>query len=149
MSHLVALAAVIFLAPGGATRTQVEWSKDSFKTIQQNLDAKKAVLVDVRSPEEWKAGHVEGAVFLPVQSLFKHSFDAKKVAKTLPPKQGKGKKIIYTYCAVGMRSKQAAAILTPLGYEVRALKAGYEDLVEAGFSDAKPKRERETAAGGN
>lgn len=32
-----------------------------------------------------------------------------------------------------MRAKAAAAILQQLGYEVRALKPGYDELLKAGF----------------
>jgi rhodanese-related sulfurtransferase len=42
-------------------------------------------------------------------------------------------KIIYCHCLVGGRCVQAAAILAPLGYDVRPLGPGYDDLVKAGF----------------
>ena len=46
-------------------------------------------------------------------------------------------KILYTHCAVGYRSLRAAKILKKYGYEVRALKPGYEELVKAGFESEK------------
>jgi phage shock protein E len=132
MSLLHSLAAMLLLAPGG-TRATVEFTKDSLATVAKNVAAKKAVLVDVRSQEEWNAGHVEGSIFVPITSLRKHSFDAKKLAKTLPKK-----KILYTFCVVGMRAKAAATILEKQGYTVRALKPGYEELIKAGFKKGKP-----------
>ena len=33
---------------------------DSLAQIKQNVDAKKAVLVDVREPAEWDRGHLKG-----------------------------------------------------------------------------------------
>ena len=42
-------------------------------------------------------------------------------------------KIIYCYCLAGGRCTEAAAILKPLGYDVRALRPGYPQLVKAGF----------------
>lgn len=66
----------IFLAPGDA-RPSAEFTKDSIETIQKNVAGEKAVLVDVRSKEEWDEGHLEGSIFPPVTSLRKHSFDAK------------------------------------------------------------------------
>lgn len=130
---LLALAIAISLAPGAA-RTEIEFTKDSLEEVQKNIARERAVLVDVRSQEEWDEGHLEGSIFLPVTSLRKHSFDPVKVAKTLPKK--KEKKILYTFCVVGMRAKQAAKILSEQGYIVRALHPGYDELVEAGFKRA-------------
>lgn len=129
------LAFTIFLAPGDA-RPSAESTKDSLDTVKKNIAAKKAVLVDVRSQEEWDEGHLQDSIFLPVTSLRKHSFDETRVAKTVPKK-----KILYTFCVVGMRAKQAATILEQHGYTVRALKPGYEQLVEAGFEVEKGETE--------
>jgi phage shock protein E len=134
---LLLLTLTIFLAPGDA-RPSAEFTKDSLKTVRKNIADEKAVLVDVRSQEEWNAGHLEGSIFLPVTSLRKHSFDAKKVAKILPKK-----KIAYTFCVVGMRAKQAATILEQHGYAVRALKPGYEQLLKAGFKKDENPRQRD------
>ena len=134
---LTLLAIMIFLAPGDA-RPSAEFTKDSIATVQKNVEGGKAVLVDVRSKEEWDDGHIEGSIFLPVTSLRKHSFDAKKVAKALPKK-----KVIYTFCVVGMRAKQAATILEKEGYEVRALKPGYAELTKAGFKKDEDTRQRD------
>lgn len=109
-------------------RTEVEFTEDSVEVVKNNLADEKAILVDVRSQEEWNQGHLEGSLFLPVTSLRKHSLDKKKLADSLPKD-----KILYTFCVVGMRAKEAAKVLTAQGYEVRALDRGYDDLVKAGF----------------
>ena len=62
------------------------------------------------------------------------------VAKRLPPK-----KIIYTFCVVGMRAKAAAKALETHGYTVRALKPGYDELLAAGFKGATSPEESEKA----
>ncbi len=41
--------------------------------------------------------------------------------------------MIYTHCRAGRRSVAAAVILEKLGYDVRPLKPGFEDLIQAGF----------------
>src|SRR5215472_7415212 len=46
-----------------------ELSDDPLPTVQENIATHKAVLVDVREPGEWKEGHVEGAISLPLSSL--------------------------------------------------------------------------------
>jgi rhodanese-related sulfurtransferase len=118
------------LAPGDALPI-AEFTKDSLGVVLKNIAEKKAVLVDVRSVEEWNQGHIEGAIFLPIDSLRKYSLAPQKLHKTLP----KGK-ILYTYCLVGMRAKAAATILEKQGHSVRALKPGYEDLLNWGFRKA-------------
>ena len=114
-----------------SARTTIEFTDDPLELVQQNIAEKKAVLVDVRSVEEWNEGHVQGSIFLPVTSLNKYQLDAQKLASALPKKDDKV--ILYTFCVVGMRAKQAAKILDEQGYVVRALKPGYEELIEAGF----------------
>ena len=133
------LTLLFALQTGGSARPTVEFAKDKLEDVKKNVAAKKAVLVDVRSQEEWNEGHIEGSIFVPVTSLRKHSLDPKKLAKTLPKK-----KTIYTFCVVGMRAKQAALILQQQGYKVRALKPGYEELVKAGFKKAEKKADEDT-----
>jgi rhodanese-related sulfurtransferase len=48
-------------------------------------------------------------------------------------------RILYTHCVVGMRSLKAAEILKKHGYDVRALKPGYDELIKSGFEAAKGK----------
>jgi rhodanese-related sulfurtransferase len=116
-----------------AARANIEFTEDTLEVVKQNVAEKKAVLVDVRSQEEWNQGHIEGSIFMPITSLQKHSFDPEKVAKALPED-----KILYTFCVVGVRARAAAKVLKQEGYEVRALKPGYEELVEAGFTKEGP-----------
>jgi rhodanese-related sulfurtransferase len=111
-----------------AARRAIDFTADSLEVVKKNVAENKAVLVDVRSVEEWNEGHIQGSIFLPVTSLNKYQLDAKKLAETLPED-----KIVYTFCVVGMRAKKAAKVLEDQGYTVRALRPGYEELVGAGF----------------
>jgi rhodanese-related sulfurtransferase len=131
MTLTFAFASVLLLAVN-SPRDSLQHTKDSLELVRQNVEKGKAVLVDVRSEQEWNQGHIEGSVFVPVTSLRKGG-DPKLLAKKLPKK-----KILYTFCVVGMRSKTAAFALQKHGYTVRALKPGYEDLLKAGFQKAKP-----------
>jgi len=126
---IVFIMVVLMQVSDNAARNRIEFTKDSLKVVRENVEKNKAVLVDVRSEKEWQQGHIEGAIFLPVTSLRKGG-DPKMLAKKLPKKR-----ILYTFCMVGMRARTAAFELEKHGYTVRALKPGYEDLLKAGFQN--------------
>jgi phage shock protein E len=71
----------------------------------RQLVAKGAVLLDVRSPEEFREGHPEPARNIPVHEL------PQRLAEVGPP----GTKVVV-YCASGGRSAMAAEILAYHGY---------------------------------
>ena len=64
-----------------------------------------ALIVDVRSPAEFKSGHIRGSVNIPVDSL------AANLGK-LPDKN----RPVITCCASGMRSALAKNILRSNGF---------------------------------
>jgi len=121
-------AVLLGLLLGAATAaTAAEHTKDSLETVKQAIARQQAVLVDVREPDEWREGHVAGAGLLPLSTLEK-GVTPEELAQQLPRD-----KVIYCYCLAGGRCLEAAAILRPLGYDVRPLKPGYPQLVQAGF----------------
>jgi rhodanese-related sulfurtransferase len=128
---LIYTLTIVSILSANSPRANIEHTKDSLETIKKNVDSGKAVLVDVRSEQEWNKGYIEGSIFVPVTSLRKGG-DPKKLAKILPKN-----KILYTFCVVGMRAKTAAYELGKHGYTVRAVKPGYEELLKAGFKKAK------------
>jgi rhodanese-related sulfurtransferase len=98
---------------------------------KRNIAERRAVLLDVRSQQEWDRGHIEGSILLPYDSLGKNP-DQKMLAKKLPKK-----KILYMFCVSGRRATIAASKLEQLGYTVRVLRPGFDALLEAGFKKAK------------
>ena len=108
-----------------------EHTKVPLATVKQEVQAKKAVLVDVREKREWDKGHIEGAVLLPLSDL-QQGVDPQRLARLLPKD-----KIIYAHCARGGRCLRAADLLQKNGYQIRPLKPGYNQLLEAGFEKAK------------
>lgn len=116
-----------------AFAADLEHTKDTLETVKEKIAEKKAVLVDVRTPEEWDAGHVNDAVHLPLDRLQKNA-SLDDVANLLKKDQ-----IAYIYCRSGRRSLLAGEILAKMGYEVRPLKPGYQDLIKAGFTKAEDK----------
>ena len=65
-----------------------------------------AILLDVRTKEEFSDGHIEGAVNLPLDRITQ--------AEELFPDFSSS---IFVYCRSGARSAQATAMLQQMGYE--------------------------------
>ena len=104
---------------------------DSLDVVKQRLAKQEAVLLDVREQAEWDEAHVDGAVSLPNSKLQK-GIDAKTLLGIIPKD-----KIVYTHCRAGRRALAAAEELSKQGYDVRALKPGIQELLDAGFAKAK------------
>jgi phage shock protein E len=106
-------------------------TKDSLETVKANVASGKAVIIDVREQAEWDEAHVKGAIFAPRSKLVVEA----ELAKLLPaiPKD----KVIYTHCRAGGRALACGEILKKHGYDVRPLKPGIRELLEAGFENGK------------
>ena len=64
-----------------------------------------AVLLDVRTPQEYEEGHIPGSKNLPLQTI-------DKVDSIVENKDT----VLYVYCHSGARSRQAASLLQYMGY---------------------------------
>lgn len=128
---VIAISALMALVAATSGTALAEHTKDSLDTVKRAVAEKKAVLVDVREQEEWEQGHVVGARLLPLSVLEKGA-KPEDIARVIP--EGT---IVYCHCLAGSRCLEAAKILAPLGYDVRALKPGYPQLEKAGFPTAK------------
>lgn len=80
-----------------------------------------AILVDVREPQEWQAGHAQGARHIPLAQLDQRQ-------RELPS----GRPII-TVCRSGARSARAASVLAEQGREVSNLRGGMRAWVAGGL----------------
>jgi rhodanese-related sulfurtransferase len=108
---------------------------DSLELIRERLVKNEAVLIDVREQREWDAGHLADATLVPL-SVLAGKGPTPELAAELQSKLPKGK-TVYCHCRSGGRVLRAAPILKELGYDIRPLKAGYEDLLQAGFPKAQ------------
>ncbi|MDM0076807.1 rhodanese-like domain-containing protein [Variovorax sp. J2P1-59] len=80
----------------------------------QLINRERAVVVDVREPEEFAAGHVTGAKNVPLGQL------EQKLATTV-----KNKSLpLLLVCATGARAQRAVATAKKLGYEQAQAVAG-------------------------
>lgn len=86
------------------------------RSFDESLDIKRedienyikmgATIVDVRSPQEYREGHIDGAINLPEYNI------RRNIQNILPDKN----QLIILYCSVGERSKMAQNKLKRLGY---------------------------------
>ena len=78
------------------------------------INRERAVVVDVREPDEFAAGHVTGAKNVPLEQL-----EAKLTATV------KNKSVpLLLFCATGSRAQRAVAMARKLGYEQAQAVAG-------------------------
>jgi rhodanese-related sulfurtransferase len=80
-----------------------------------------AVLLDVREPHEWQAGHAPRARHIPLSQLSRR-------AAELPESRA-----VVTVCRSGGRSARAAAMLARQGREVSNLAGGMHAWARAGL----------------
>ena len=73
--------------------------------VQEYKNAVGAVLLDVRSPQEYREGHIPGSQNVPLQQL-------DKVEEVTENKDT----VLYVYCHSGARSRQAVSLLQAMGY---------------------------------
>ena len=95
-------------------------AEPAYAAIQTDID-NGALLVDVRTPEEFSAGHIEGAVNVPVEEI---------QDGTMPTTDKETK--LYVYCRSGNRSAQAKTTLEAAGYTTVEDLGGMDEVVAMG-----------------
>ena len=73
--------------------------------VQEYQQREGTILLDVRTPQEYREGHIPGSKNVPLQTI-------DKVASVAENKDT----VLYVYCHSGARSRQAASILQHMGY---------------------------------
>lgn len=114
-------------------KTRKEIKTTDMAGLKQVLDRKDVVIVDVREPEEYKGGHVPGAVNVPRGllefTIWEHAGFPDKLDMAKP---------MYLYCKTGGRCTFAAKTLQDLGFKnVTAVVMLWDDWVKAGNAVAK------------
>ena len=105
-----------------ARREVPEWSIDQVK--EQLSNGNEYAVVDVREKEEYREGHLAGALSLP------RGFLEIRVEQEVPDKS----KPVIAYCAGGTRSLLAAKKLKEMGYQrVISMNGGYSAWKGAGY----------------
>lgn len=104
-----------------------QWGVQGAAAFKTSSDAGVPVFyLDVRKPDEWEKGIIEGAVLVSLTELASETGIAK-----MP--EGKST-IIAVYCKSGHRSALALPLLHQLGYiNAISIKEGYDGWLEAGY----------------
>lgn len=91
-----------------------------FNEVKQiMLENPNAILLDVRSKQEYEEGHLSGSIPLCLYDI------CKQADQILPNKE----QTIITCCSSGNRSKEAQEMLEKMGYEnVYNLKGGLDNI---------------------
>lgn len=93
-------------------KNAVTGTSDESTKISNQIEATGGQLIDVRTPEEYIAGHAGGAVNVPLDDIANGKLS--KINKD---------KTVYVYCRSGKRAGQAKVALE---------KAGYKDVINLG-----------------
>lgn len=80
--------------------------KDITKEEIETYIKKGAIIIDVRSPQEYREGHIDGAISIPDYQI------KKSIQKFVNKKDN----IIVLYCSTGHRSQAVQRVLKNMGY---------------------------------
>ena len=101
------LMAVIILSGCAAPAEEISYqqvnAEQAMKIMSEQSDY---IILDVRTPSEFEAKHIVGAINIPNEEI------GKEELPQLPDKE----QLILVYCRSGNRSKQASQKLVDLGY---------------------------------
>ena len=78
---------------------------DIHKGLKEYAQTENAVLLDVRTPREYREGHIPESINIPLQTIDKVTSIAENKDAAL-----------FVYCYSGARSRQATVMLQHMGY---------------------------------
>lgn len=137
MNWISLIVFVFFLiSASGCVSDQKPAEKPQYTDIsvgqgKEMIDMGEVFILDVRTPEEYAAGHINGSTLLAVQDI-----PAQELGKKLMeiPRDRK----ILVYCRTGTRSTQASKILVENGFaEVYNMQGGITEWIKAGYETVK------------
>ena len=111
MKKICLLLVMLLALAGCGTTTQEstagyqQITAEEAKEMMDTLDDE--IILDVREQDEYDAGHIPGAILLPVGRI-----DAESAESAIPEKDT----TVLVYCRSGNRSKKASDALAALGY---------------------------------
>lgn len=108
MKKIIALLLFILVLSGCAAQSEKTGYRQvtTDEAISIMKEEKDYIILDVRTPEEYKSKHIPGAINIPNETIGTEDIPE------LPDKE----QLIMIYCRSGNRSKQAAEKLAAQGY---------------------------------
>lgn len=105
MKNILGSLLILGLLTACASTSSASYHKISAEEAKTKMSEETVIIVDVRTQEEYDAGHIENAMLIPNESISGEPTE-------LPDKDA----VILVYCRSGNRSKQASDKLVDLGY---------------------------------
>lgn len=103
-THISTLLFGLIIGTVALAQTQV--AKLDANTFNKKISGKNVQLIDIRTPQEYAAGHIQSAINIDYYSAT-FAVEMDKFAKDKP---------IYIYCRSGNRTSLATEQLTKMGY---------------------------------
>ncbi|MGI6220498.1 MAG: rhodanese-like domain-containing protein [Coriobacteriales bacterium] len=103
---LLAASMLTLIGCAGGNGSEPYQTIDSDEAARIMREESFKFIVDVRTPEEYAAGHIPDAINIPVESI------GDEPPAMLPAPD----ELVMVYCRTGRRSAQAAQLLVNLGY---------------------------------
>lgn len=88
--------------------------------VMSNLTFATDIWIDVRTTDEFNAGHIEGAAHIPYEEI------AARIGEITSDKEAK----IHLYCRSGNRSGIAQQTLQAMGFTNTVNEGGYEAILQ-------------------
>ena len=110
MKRIFSLMIVILLlltGCRGTTTMENTYQQITQEEAKHKMDSQSVIILDVREQNEFDAGHIPGAILLPVGTI-----TADTAAAVIPALDS----VVLVYCRSGNRSKTASQALADLGY---------------------------------
>jgi rhodanese-related sulfurtransferase len=121
MKKLMNLAVALLFTGAAFAQDKKAVSATDF---EKGIADKKAIVIDVRRPDEFKEGHIKGAINANWQNQEEFVAKTAKLDKSKP---------VYLYCLAGVRSDKAADYLIKSGFkQVVGLDGGIKAWNDAG-----------------
>jgi len=135
MKKVTILLATLLFASGaygcGMGEQMDGYENASVKHAHEHWQAGKSspipfIFIDVRTPEEYAEGHIDGARLIPLQELERRLAEVPKVKR------------VYLYCHSGKRSTAAANMLVKAGFtNIENIEGGIAAWRGAGYPVVK------------